>query len=191
MFISYSGCRASWNLFDLSYSIRSTDPIFPGLVPFNFTQKFANWKYDDSNQGYFQALNIFTTSEHFGTHIDAPYHGSNTSWTVDEIPFERLVSIQAIIVDVSQKSLKKKNYCIEIEDLNEKLLEKATGFFVLLFYTGKSKYWPDQKRYAGGSVKQELDFPGLSASLATHLVNKYSKTLVGVGIDALSSKKEM
>ena len=174
--------------FDLTHTIKSTDPIFPGLLPFNYTQTFSIWEPDEFNQTYFKALNIFVTSEHFGTHIDAPYHGSNTSWKVDQIPFERLVSIQALIVDVSDKSAKTSNYQITIKDLNEEILKDAKGFFVLLFYTGKSRFWPDQIGYAGSSKREELNFPGLSIELASHLVSQYSKQLVGVGIDTLSSK---
>ncbi|CAF0765470.1 unnamed protein product [Rotaria sordida] len=172
--------------FDLTHTIKSTNPIFPGLTPFNFTQTFTSWRQDDSNEYYFMALNTFITGEHFGTHIDAPYHGSNTSWTITQIPFERLVSIQALIVDVSKKSSKVKNYQIKIEDLNENVMRQANGFYVLLFYTGKSKFWPNQDAYAGGHSREELDFPGLSAQLASYLVDKYSEKLVGVGIDTLS-----
>jgi kynurenine formamidase len=173
--------------FDLTYTIKSTNPTFPGSV-FNFTQQFTSWKQDGSHEDYFVAFNTLTTSEHFGTHIDAPYHLSYTSWTIEQIPFERLVSIQALIVDVSKQSSKTKNYQIQIEDLNEQVIKQATGFFVLLFYTGRSKFWPDQKAYAGGSTIAELEFPGLSAQLASYLVEKYSKNLVGVGIDTLSSR---
>lgn len=173
---------------DLTHSIKSTDPIFPGLIPFNFTQTVASWKRDDLNESYFVALNTFLTSEHFGTHIDAPYHGSNTSWTVEQIPLERLVSIKGLTVDVSKKSSRVQNYHIQIEDLNEGVMNEANGYFVLLIYTGKSKFWPNQEAYAGGDRKDKLDFPGLSPQLASHLVTKYAGKLVGVGIDTLSSK---
>lgn len=174
--------------FDLTHTIKSTNPVFPSLVPFNFTTVFTSWKQDDTNEYYFSAINSFVSSEHFGTHIDAPYHGSNTSWTVDEIPFERLVSIQALIVDVSKNGLRTDNYQIKIEDLNEDVMKQADGYFVLLFYTGKTKYWPNQENYAGGYTREELEFPGLSPQLASYLVDKYSEKLVGVGIDTLSSK---
>jgi kynurenine formamidase len=182
--------KSSFSLisFDLTYTIKSTNPIFPGLTPFNFTQTFTSWTQDDLNEYYFKSANTFITNEHFGTHIDAPYHGSNTSWTIELIPFERLVSIQALIVDVSKKSAKIENYQIKIEDLNEDVMKKANGYFVLLFYTGKSSFWPDQETYAGGNTREELKFPGLSAQLASYLVDKYSEKLVGVGIDTLSSK---
>jgi kynurenine formamidase len=174
--------------FDLTHTIKSTNPIFPTLTPFNFTKTLTTWKQDDTNEYYFTAVNTFVSSEHFGTHIDAPYHGSNTSWTVEQIPFERLVSIQALIVDVSKKSSRIENYQIKIEDLNEDIMKKANGYFVLLFYTGKSTFWPDQETYAGGHIREELEFPGLSAELASYLANNYSEKLVGVGIDTLSSR---
>ena len=175
---------------DLSHAIVSSDPIFPGLTPFKFTQTFAAWKQDDANQSYFQSANTFVSAEHFGTHLDAPRHGSHDAWTVDQIPFERFVSLQALIVDVSKASSKSQNYQIRVKDLNERLLEHATGFFVLLFYTGRSKFWPDQVRYAGSHQREELEFPGLSAELASHLVTKYANRLVGVGIDTLSGEFE-
>ena len=172
--------------FDLTHSIVSSDPIFPGLTPFNFTQTFSAWKQDDANQSYFQSVNTFVSVEHFGTHIDAPRHGAHDAWSLDQIPFERFVSLQALIVDVSKASSKTQNYQIQVKDLNERLLAQATGFFVLLFYTGRSKFWPNQVRYAGSHLREELEFPGLSAELANHLVTKYAKRLVGVGIDTLS-----
>ncbi|CAF0949326.1 unnamed protein product [Adineta ricciae] len=171
---------------DLTHTIKSTNPVFPGLTPFNFTETRTSWSQDDSKMYYFKAKNTFITDEHFGTHIDAPYHGSNTSWTIEQIPFERLVSIQALIVDVSEKSERNANYPIEIEDLNEEAMKGATGYFVLLFYTGKSRFWPNQKDFAGGHTREELAFPGLSPQLASYLTTKYSGKLVGVGIDTLS-----
>ena len=172
---------------DLTHTIKSTNPVFPGLTPLNFTETRTSWTQDDSNTYYFKAKNTFITDEHFGTHMDAPYHGSNTSWTIEQIPFERLVSIQALIVDVSKKSVQNANYSIEIEDLNEEAMKQATGYFVLLFYTGKSKFWPNQKDFAGGYTREELAFPGLSPQLASYLTMIYSEKLVGVGIDTLSS----
>lgn len=33
----------------------------------------------------------FSTSEHCGTHLDAPYHFYQEGWTLDEIPLERMI----------------------------------------------------------------------------------------------------
>jgi kynurenine formamidase len=173
-------------IFDLTHTIKSTNPIFPGQTSFNFTQRVAEWRYDSTDTLYFSAFNEFITSEHSNTHLDAPYHGSNSSWTVEQIPFERLVAVQALIVDVSKQCANTKNYEIVTKDLNEILLQEIDGFFVLLFYTGQSRFWPNQLTYAGGDTREQLAFPGLSPQLATYLVNTYANKLVGVGIDTLS-----
>ena len=41
-------------------------------------------------QGYYYAANNFATSEHGGTHIDAPVHFAKGHWSVDQIPLEQL-----------------------------------------------------------------------------------------------------
>jgi kynurenine formamidase len=129
-----------------------------------------------------------------GTHIDAPYHFFENGSKVDEIPIKNLVSVNARIIDVSKQCQETKNYLITVDDVKKKdfivpEIDENTGekfLFVLIFYTGWTKYWPDQLTYAGG--ESELEFPGLSDQLATYLVDTYGDQLVGIGIDTLSSK---
>ena len=131
-----------------------------------------------------------------GTHIDAPYHFSPTGWKVDEIPLSHLVSVHARIVDVSKQCSQDRNYLITIDDVKNSNLsvpetDAETGekfSFILIFYTGWAKYWPDQTTYAGD--KSDLHFPGLSEQLAIYLVNTYGDKFVGAGIDTLSSKRD-
>jgi len=175
---------------DLSHTMSPSIPFFPTTVRFNFTQRFVQTVSDE--KPFFYSVNAFVTSEHMGTHIDAPYHFSQTGWKVDQIPLQNLISINARIIDVSKQCQKNRNYLITVDDvknndLNIPQTDENTGekfLFVLLFYTGWTKYWPDQKSYAGGET--ELEFPGLSEQLATYLVNTYSDSLVGVGVDTLS-----
>jgi kynurenine formamidase len=177
---------------DLSHTITPSIPFFPSQTRFNFTQRFAQWPNNDNS--FFYATNSFTTGEHMGTHIDAPYHFSPTGWKVDEIPLKYLISIHARIIDISKQCKKNKNYLITIDDVkNSDLvipeLDEQTGgsfLFVLIFYTGWTKYWPDQISYAGG--ESVTAFPGLSEQLAIYLVDTYGENFVGVGIDTLSSK---
>src|SRR6266571_8530281 len=48
--------------------------------------------------GYYYAANNFSSSEHGGTHIDAPVHFAKGHWSVEQIPLERLVG-DAIVVE--------------------------------------------------------------------------------------------
>lgn len=177
---------------DLSHTIDPDIPFFPSQTRFNFTQRVSQWI--GSEKPFFYAANAFVTSEHMGTHLDAPYHFSTTGWKVDEIPLKKLVSIPGRIIDVSKKCQKNKNYLITVDDLIKGDLiipdsDDNTGEkfqFVLIFYTGWTKYWPDQVAYAGG--ESEVEFPGLSEQLAQYLIENYGDSLVAVGIDTLSGK---
>jgi len=177
---------------DLSHTFYPTIPFFPSQIRFNFTQRTVQWIGNESS--FFYSTNAFTTSEHMGTHMDAPYHFSPTGWKVDEIPLKNLISINARIIDVSKQCQNNKNYLITIDDVKNKNLiipekDENTGgkfLFVLIFYTGWTNYWPDQSKYAG--EESNLEFPGLSEQLATYLIDTYGDNLVGVGIDTLSSK---
>ncbi len=84
---------------------------------------------NDSLGPYRFATNAFTTSEHSGTHLDAPIHFYNDSWTVDQIPLERLVGIRAIVFNVSEKCAQDSNYRIGTADVDSTLLDSANGFF--------------------------------------------------------------
>ncbi|CAF4106795.1 unnamed protein product [Rotaria socialis] len=178
-------------LIDLSHTLDPTIPFYPSQTRFNFTQRTAEWTSGDNS--FFYSSNSFITSEHIGTHIDAPYHFYLTGWKVDEIPLKHLISVHARLIDVSKQCQKNKNYLITIDDVKKTDLyipeiDEDTGddfFFVLIFYTGWTKYWPDQNTYAGEN--SNIEFPGLSEQLATYLVDAYGKNLVGVGIDTLST----
>ena len=50
--------------------------------------------------GYYYAANNFFTSEHGGTHLDAPVHFAQGRQTVDQIPLERLIGA-AVVIDVT------------------------------------------------------------------------------------------
>ena len=53
--------------------------------------------------GYYYAANNFFTSEHGGTHLDAPVHFAQGAQTVDQIPLERFFG-EAYVVDVVMKA---------------------------------------------------------------------------------------
>ena len=175
---------------DLSHSFDPNIPYFPTATRFNFTQQVVQ---DPKNENSY-SINAFVTSEHMGTHIDAPYHFAPTGWKVDEIPMKNLVSINARIIDVSKQCRTNRNYLITIDDVTQQNLiipeidEKTNEqfLFVLIFYTGWTKHWPNQIAYVGN--ENHIEFPGLSEQLASYLITTYGDQLVGVGIDTLSSK---
>src|SRR2546422_1936357 len=67
---------------DLSHDYSSETVFWPTADPFRL-EKVAD---GITPQGYYYAANNFATSEHGGTHLDAPVHFAQGHWSVDQIP---------------------------------------------------------------------------------------------------------
>ena len=94
-------------------------------------------------QGYYYAANNFATSEHGGTHLDAPVHFAAGRWSVDQVPLEQLVG-HAAVIDVSAKCASQPDYQVTVDDLTawEKTHGSLDGMLVLV-RTDYSTRWPD------------------------------------------------
>src|SRR5512132_1451469 len=68
-----------------------------------------------TEQGYYYAANNFSTSEHGGTHLDAPVHFAKGHWSVDEIPLDRLIGA-AVVVDVTAACASQPDYRVTTAD---------------------------------------------------------------------------
>jgi len=140
--------------------------------------------------GYYYASNSFFTSEHGGTHIDAPIHFAQGRQTVDVIPLSRLIG-SAVVIDVTAQSEANADYQVTTEDFAG--FERDHGPIpdnaIVLIRTGFSRRWPDAARYLGTTVRGEegvkqLHFPGLHPDAARWLVA--NRRVSAVGIDTAS-----
>src|SRR4030095_1193621 len=68
--------------------------------------------------GYYYAANNFFTSEHGGTHLDAPIHFAQNHWAGAQTPLDRLHS-SAIVVDVTAKADQSADYQVAVADLQQ------------------------------------------------------------------------
>ncbi len=136
--------------------------------------------------GYYYAANNFFTSEHGGTHLDAPVHFAQNQWSVDQVPLDRLIG-SAVVVDVVASSERNPDYQVSVGDLEA--WEKAHGAIpanaMLLIKTGFSTRWPDAARYLGTAERGQdavakLHFPGLHPDAARWLVANRSITALGI-----------
>lgn len=158
---------------DLTLSISSTLPVFPGSPKSHFI-KWSTIK----NEGY--NLELLFLSSHTGTHVDAPLHFVQNGKTIDKIPVSRFVGSSYLI------KLKKSNLELitrtDIENF-EKKYEKIIPNSNVIFYTGWQK-----------NLKKEYYFhenPGLSRTAALYLASK-KVNLVGTdspSIDSGDNKK--
>jgi len=140
--------------------------------------------------GYYYAANSFFTSEHGGTHIDAPVHFAEGHQTVDKIPLDRLMG-PAVIVDVTQQSAGDADYQVSVADFQR--FEQEHGAIpkdaIVLLRTGFSTRWPGTQRYLGTTLRGEegarsLHFPGLHPDAASWIIT--NRPIRAIGIDTAS-----
>ena len=106
--------RPRWpagTLVDLSHDYSDQTVFWPTAESFRL-DKVADGV---TPQGYYYAANNFATSEHGGTHIDAPVHFAKGHRSVDQIPLEQLVG-DAIVVDVTASSATQPDYRVTTDD---------------------------------------------------------------------------
>lgn len=176
----------SGTLVDLSHDYSDQTVFWPTAESFKL-DKVADGV---TPQGYYYAANNFATSEHGGTHIDAPVHFARGHWSVDQIPLTQLVG-DAIVVDVTAACASQPDYRVTIEDFTA--WERTNGAIpdaaIVLIRTGFSKFWPDAARYLGTAERGEaavakLHFPGLHQDAAKWLAE--TKHVKAVGLDTAS-----
>ena len=141
--------------------------------------------------GYWYTSATLTTSEHGGTHLDAPVHFARGRHAVDQIPLDQLIG-PAVVVDVSAKCIGDRDYQVSTEDFLA--WERAEGVriprdAILLIRTGYSQYWPDAARYLGTAERgpaavPKLHFPGIHPDAARWLAAE--RPVKAVGIDTAS-----
>ncbi len=141
-----------------------------------------------NEDGYFYASFSFTTSEHGGTHMDAPYHFNRDGWTVDRIPATALIG-PAVVIDVRDACAADPDHAVGAGEIERFEAEHGTipDDALVIIHTGWGERWPDRKRYMGDDTPGDatkLHFPGLSPGGARFLVEK--RRIAAVGIDTAS-----
>jgi kynurenine formamidase len=176
----------SGELVDLSHAYDAQAVFWPTAEPFRL-EKVAD---GITPAGYYYASNNFFTSEHGGTHLDAPVHFAQGKQSVDQVPLDRLVA-PAIVIDVTDASTASADYQITSADFER--WEQQNGAMprdvIVLLRTGFSRRWPDAARYLGTAERGEqavpkLHFPGLHPDAARWLVA--NRPIKAIGIDTAS-----
>ena len=173
-------------LVDLSHAYEAQAIFWPTADPFRL-EKVADGV---TPGGYYYASNNFFTSEHGGTHMDAPVHFAQGSQSADQVPLENLVG-PALVIDVTAASRQDANYQVTIADFEN--WEKQNGPIepnsIVLIRTGFSQFWPDAAKYLGTAERgaaavPKLHFPGLHPDAAKWIVS--SRPIKAIGIDTAS-----
>jgi kynurenine formamidase len=173
-------------LVDLSHSYDKTTIFWPTAALFALETVSAGM----TPGGYYYAANNFSTSEHGGTHLDAPVHFAEGKATVDQVPLNRLVG-PAVVIDVMSQSAANADYLISIADIEAAETQDGPipSNAIVLLRTGFSRHWPDAARYLGTAERGEaavakLHFPGLHPDAAKWIVA--NRPIRAIGIDTAS-----
>jgi kynurenine formamidase len=173
-------------LVDLSHAYDANAIFWPTAEPFRL-EKVADGV---TPAGYYYASNNFFTSEHGGTHMDAPMHFAQGRNAADQVPLDRLVG-PALVIDVTEAASRNADYQVTADDLQR--WEQQNGAIssdaIVLLRTGFSRHWPDAAKYLGTAERGEaavakLHFPGLHPDAARWLVA--NRPIKAIGIDTAS-----
>lgn len=117
------------------------------------------------------------------TRIDAPSDFAQGSWTVDQIPPERLVA-PLVVLDVRQQVQTNPDYQISVEDIAR--WERQNGEIplgsVVIARTGWESRWYSLPKYRNADPAGTMHLPGFSSAAAEFLVD--GRKVLGLGIDA-------
>ncbi len=171
-------------LVDLTHPFDEHTVAWPTNKPFSWEK--TSWGMTPG--GYWYASADFATSEHGGTHIDAPIHFGRGRQAVDEIPLRKLVG-PAVVIDVVKAVEQNRDYRLTVADIAawERRHGRIPDGAIVLMRTGWAKYWPDRKKYFGTDTPHDpatLHFPGFSKETAEFLLKE--RKIDGVGIDTAS-----
>lgn len=173
-------------LVDLSHTYDATTVFWPTAE----TYRLDTVADGMTPGGYYYAANNFFSSEHGGTHLDAPVHFAQGAQSVEQVPLERLFG-EAYVIDVVAQATANADHQVSVEDIAA--AERAQGPIpptaIVLLRTGFSTRWPDAARYLGTAERGEaaaakLHFPGLHPDAARWLVA--NRSFKAIGIDTAS-----
>ncbi len=165
---------------DLAYTLNAKTPHWPGdnYQPFQLTTIATLEKNGVLSK-------MITTSEHLGTHIDAPNHFETKQPSVDAIPPEQLFA-PGVVIDAILQSERSADYVLQPADIEawEKVNGRIPEGAVVFLHTGWGRFWDNYDRFKNQEVGGAMHFPGYSPDAARILVTE--RKVRGLGIDTLS-----
>ena len=170
--------RAPRNIVDNTQTLAPGIPTFSGTDTIVITPVFTFPVH-----GF--AANALELPEHFGTHVDAPFHFAGPGHLfVNEIAVQDLVG-PAVVVDVRDNVASDEDYRLTVTDLQawERRHGRIPRGAIVIMFSGWGERWGDPDAYRNFH-DGALHFPGFSAESVSWLLDH--RDIVGIGIDTLS-----
>ena len=99
----------------MTYSFSNETFCWPGMTPFNLTQVY----FPNVTRDGFYAIKYdfeFHTSDHCGTHIEAPRSLYKEKKSRGEIPLDDVIGL-SVLIDIHQKALSNSDYQLMPSDI--------------------------------------------------------------------------
>jgi len=161
---------------DLTHTLSPSFPTFFGMPGIALDRRYS-LKKDGANVAWWHVL------EHAGTHVDAPFHYSDTGATVEKIAAEQLV-VPLAVIDVATKAARHADYQLSRQDLAE--WEEKHGPLpdncCVAMHSGWAQH-ATSARYAGKN-SGTMHFPGIHPQAAEWLIKE--RRIAGLAVDTLS-----
>jgi kynurenine formamidase len=170
-----------YELVDLTHAYNA-DTIYWPTSPTRF--ELNELSRGETEGGWFYSAFSFSMPEHGGTHLDAPYHFSETGNTIDQVPLTQLLGA-AFVIDVSAKAASDRDYRLSLADVMafEAQHGRIGDGAIVLLRTGWSGFWPDVLAYLGDDTPRDasnLSFPSFGEDAVAFLINERSVSAIGV-----------
>jgi len=162
---------------DLTHELHEEFPTYIGLKQFSRRKQLA---FERAGMN----IDTITSTEHIGTHFDAPLHFSENGQSVNQVPVEHLV-VPLCIVDVREKAAVDPDARLTMSDLEA--WTKRHGPIPAMACVAMLSGWGElveTNRFRNADAAGTLHFPGIDPEVAQHLVDETS--VVGLAVDTLS-----
>ncbi|GAB6029708.1 hypothetical protein CHUAL_005430 [Chamberlinius hualienensis] len=158
-------------------------------MPTNFPFESMNRRTETIGDVSFQIAEFFS-SEHAGTHMDAPYHFRKDHITLDKVPIEAFEG-PGVVINIVYKADVNINpdASVTVEDIQN--WETDNGLIqegsIVLMYSGWGKYAGNKTLYRGhdGPEIFKFHFPGFSEEACKYLM--INRKVSAIGTDTLST----
>jgi len=171
-----------YTIIDNTYLLTPSIPTYEG----GNNSEIVITTLNDFNTSIYAGRKIDNLLDHYGTHLDAPYHfgGPGTKY-VNQISASQLTGI-ACVVDVRTSVSLNDDYAVTIADLLK--WEGKNGAIpknsIVVMKSGWGKRWSSVTQYRNADDEGVMHFPGFSPEAAKWLLDQ--RDVLGLAVDTLS-----
>ena len=172
-----SAPRSFTRVIDLTHTLSPAFPTFFGTAGIAIERRYS-LKKDGANVCW------WNVSEHAGTHVDAPFHYSDTGASAEKIAVEQLV-VPLAVVDVSAKAVGNADYQLSRTDLVD--WEARHGQLPENACVAMNSGWAQHlgsAKFTGKDAAGTMHFPGIHPDAAAWLIAE--RRIAGLAVDTLS-----